>query len=461
VSKPSKPADAFADDSRYHAGGYYRAPRLELMQHLPPASSRILDIGCGGAALGGLLKDLGAEEVAGVELDPRAAEIAREHIDAVHVADIESWEPPYEEGRFDCVICGDVLEHLRDPWAALAKLGRLLRPNGAVVASLPNVGFYGVIFGALHGRWEYVDAGILDRTHLRFFTGYECAQLAIQAGLDVELVQPLNVMGEHGLPRDADGYVEAAGLRVGPLDDGAYSRLRTYQYLLRARRPVPVEQRLDAAGQSLRERDPQRALQLAEACAEANDARTNDGEIHTLQAEAYAGLGRADDAHAHYEQVLNSDPDHVRATAGLGVLLLTRGRVQEAKPLIQKAYQQDEGDGRALAAMALLAYAGGRQTVALDLFARAMELEPHDDLALANMMRAAAALDRYAEVLPLVNSYIARFPFHGEIRFQHAQIVLDQGDAPAAREHLAKLSRMFPGNSDVAALKDRAEQTAS
>ena len=135
------------------------------------------------------LKALGIPHVAGVELNPRAAEEARGVLDEVVVADIERDELPFEDSSFDCIVYGDVLEHLVDPWATLVRHRRLLDPAGAVIVSIPNVGHWRNVLNVARGRWEYAAYGPLDATHLRFFTWRGIEQLLDQAGYRVERVK--------------------------------------------------------------------------------------------------------------------------------------------------------------------------------------------------------------------------------------------------------------------------------
>ena len=86
------------------------------------------------------------------------------------VGDVETMELPLEPGSFDVVLCGDVIEHLRDPVAALARLRPLLRPGGRLVLSTPNVANWAIRLSLLAGRWRYTDRGILDRSHTHLFT---------------------------------------------------------------------------------------------------------------------------------------------------------------------------------------------------------------------------------------------------------------------------------------------------
>jgi len=128
-----------------------------------------------------------------VELVPSSAELAKTLLDEVVVADIQSEQLPFEHNSFDGLICNDVLEHLLDPWRSLNQLMNYLRPGAFVVVSLPNVRFSEVVKDLVfRGLWTYQDQGVLDRTHLRFFTEQSVRELLVGAGLTVERIQPIN-----------------------------------------------------------------------------------------------------------------------------------------------------------------------------------------------------------------------------------------------------------------------------
>jgi 2-polyprenyl-3-methyl-5-hydroxy-6-metoxy-1,4-benzoquinol methylase len=144
---------------------------------------RVLDVGAGEGALALALKEKGCRVVC-LEVDPGQAEAARAKGLEVKVHNIER-EGLNGLGPFDIVVCADVLEHLLDPDAALKKLKGALAPGGRLLTSIPNVAFYGVRLRLLAGRWDYTDTGILDRTHLRFYTRKTSRRLLEEAGLRV------------------------------------------------------------------------------------------------------------------------------------------------------------------------------------------------------------------------------------------------------------------------------------
>jgi SAM-dependent methyltransferase len=169
--------------------------RPDIEELVPPHTQALLDVGCGTGRLGGSLKTLGIPRVVGVELNPRAAAEARAMLDEVVVADIEKDPLPFADGSFDCIVYGDILEHLVDPWTTLHSQRRLLTPAGAVVVSIPNVAYWRNVLDILRGRWEYTASGTLDATHLRFFTWAGIEQLLDQAGYRVERVKTPLVRG--------------------------------------------------------------------------------------------------------------------------------------------------------------------------------------------------------------------------------------------------------------------------
>lgn len=170
--------------------GYFGIARREIYPLLPAAAGTVLEIGCGtGATLDWLRHEQGATRTIGVELTGPAAELARPRVDEVIVGDVEELDLDIEPGSVDLVLALDVLEHLRDPWAAVGKLHKFLKPGGAMISSIPNVAHYSVTLPlVLKSSWDYQREGLLDRTHLRFFVERTAVELAGCSGLTVDRV---------------------------------------------------------------------------------------------------------------------------------------------------------------------------------------------------------------------------------------------------------------------------------
>lgn len=174
------------------AYGYAVNPREELIPMLPGDLTSLLDVGCGRGGFGASVRRRcpGARLV-GVEPDPTAATEARKHFDHVHEGGYPHAVPEGEQ--FDVVTFVDVLEHLADPWSALRDAGPHLNPGGVIVASIPNVRYWFVVADlALRGRWTYRDSGVLDRTHLRFFTRSSIEDLFTESGFVIDDMRGIN-----------------------------------------------------------------------------------------------------------------------------------------------------------------------------------------------------------------------------------------------------------------------------
>jgi 2-polyprenyl-3-methyl-5-hydroxy-6-metoxy-1,4-benzoquinol methylase len=182
---------------------------------------RVLEVGCSSGYLARPLRERG-NTIVGVELDPQAAREAEQWCERVIVGDVESAVLPLEPASFDVVLCGDVVEHLRDPVTVLARLRPLLRPGGALVLSTPNIANWAMRLSLLAGRWRYTDRGFLDRTHVHFFTRATLVEAVEGAGYRVRRVDfTVPVPGD----RDA---LDAVGRAVGRLRPTLFA----YQWLL-------------------------------------------------------------------------------------------------------------------------------------------------------------------------------------------------------------------------------------
>lgn len=165
---------------------YYANPRREMLPFIPPEVKRVLEVGCGVGEFASLLKKERNIEVWGIEINKEAADRAMTKLDKVLVGNIEQNEFDLPEEYFNCVVFNDVLEHLIDPWSVLKKMRNILKSDGYVIASIPNVRYFDNIKKLLkYKEWQYEDEGILDRTHLRFFTIKSIPDLFKNSGYDV------------------------------------------------------------------------------------------------------------------------------------------------------------------------------------------------------------------------------------------------------------------------------------
>jgi 2-polyprenyl-3-methyl-5-hydroxy-6-metoxy-1,4-benzoquinol methylase len=175
------------------SSGYHDGTRLDAIALLPAHLDRVIEIGCGtGATLVELKRQGRCNWVGGVELASEPAQIASERLDRFWKANIETLDLDIARASLDAILCLDVLEHLIDPWSTLKRLTAFLKPNGTAIISVPNIRNYRVLSSLmLHGRWDYQPTGIMDRTHLRFFTRKTAIELMTGAGLAIDHTIPL------------------------------------------------------------------------------------------------------------------------------------------------------------------------------------------------------------------------------------------------------------------------------
>jgi len=198
---------------------------------LVPGGSDVLDVGCSTGYLAEALTEHGCR-VSGIEYDAEAAEKARPHLEHLVVGDLVTMDLGAELGdrTFDVIVCADILEHLPDPVDVLRRLLVHLRPGGSVVVSVPNVAHGSLRLALLQGRWQYTPTGLLDSTHIRFFTRRSLVQTLRDAGL-----VGVDVRRTTCDPLGAEVVVDAEALPAGVLDwVRAQPDADTYQFVLRA-----------------------------------------------------------------------------------------------------------------------------------------------------------------------------------------------------------------------------------
>ncbi len=203
------------------AGYFANARDAEVVPLLNRPADRALELGCGDGATLGRLQERGLVRwAAGIEIDAEAAGRARSRLDQVLVGNVEAIADDALPVDLDLILCLDVLEHLVDPWSVVRRLATCLRPGGVVIACIPNIRHVGTLMPLLlKGRFDYADAGTLDRGHLRFFTRSTIRALFEQAGLRVARIDA-PVMGKSAL--------------LNTLTLGFARDLCAYRYLVRA-----------------------------------------------------------------------------------------------------------------------------------------------------------------------------------------------------------------------------------
>lgn len=205
---------------------YFENIRHEIFPLLPAHLGRVFEIGCGTGETLSHLKLIGrCDWVGGLEIFPAAAQLARRKLDLVLEGNIEKIDLPFEDNSFDAILCLDVLEHLLEPWNVIQRMHKLLKPGGILICSIPNIRHYSISMPLLFlGRWSYCDHGILDKTHLRFFTRKSAIELVACSGL---LVDKVNSTGLNKWSKS--GLANLFSLHL-------FKQIFEFQYLIRAKK---------------------------------------------------------------------------------------------------------------------------------------------------------------------------------------------------------------------------------
>lgn len=228
-----------AYDPQYHDNA-----RVEVASFISEPPALVLDVGCGGGATGKILKQkFPGIRIVGVESNPQAAEHARQFLDEVICEPIES--APVRErlkGQLvDLVLLLDVLEHLYDPWRSLLRVRSWLAPGVRVLASVPNVRNLVTLDDLAAGRWDYEPNGVLDITHVRFFTKASLRTLFEETGFAVLEMTPIfrpEAVDPYVLAR-RPGRLTTRNLSISFRNREDLEDLYALQYVIDARASAP------------------------------------------------------------------------------------------------------------------------------------------------------------------------------------------------------------------------------
>jgi SAM-dependent methyltransferase len=198
AAAPSDDVNAQGYDDK--TGTYFGGVRRDFLALLPrDGRADVLEIGCGFGETGAAALAAGlCQTYTGVELVPQAAAIARTRLTKVLEGDVERMELPLPAQHFDAVLMSEVLEHLVDPWTLVKRIAHLLKPGALVLASSPNVAQISVLRGLLADRWDLTEAGVMDRTHLRWFTQTSYRRMFEDAGIRVDQLHAMAPPGPAG-----------------------------------------------------------------------------------------------------------------------------------------------------------------------------------------------------------------------------------------------------------------------
>ena len=206
---------------------YYQDERRGLLPFIPRQGTRLIDIGCGEGVFALMLKrEMGYTETWGMEIDDKAANIAATRLDRVIQGDVVQTIDELPDGYFDLVCMNDLLEHLMWPEEFLVRLRAKLSPEGRIFCSIPNIRQYRLLWNLLqHQDFEYTESGLLDRTHIRFFTRKTFISLLKRAGYE-----PVSVVGSSVKKRRSLKFIILNALTLWRSED-----MRHVQFYIQAK----------------------------------------------------------------------------------------------------------------------------------------------------------------------------------------------------------------------------------
>lgn len=172
---------------------YYSVDRPEMLKYLPMSATTMLDIGCGEGSFGKSVAQARAVEVWGIDFDQQSIDIAKDVLHKTYCGDVQQLIQELPDGYFDGIYFNDLLEHLIDPYTLLEQIKPKLSSSGMVIASIPNLRYFRVLAQIIFDKdFRYEKKGIMDETHMRFFTQKSIRRMFVETGYQVQQLEPLN-----------------------------------------------------------------------------------------------------------------------------------------------------------------------------------------------------------------------------------------------------------------------------
>lgn len=173
--------------------GYYNNARDEMLDFLPKTAKKVLDVGCGNGIFADIIKKINNAEVWGIELMEQEALKAKDILYKLFVGPCEDHIDTLPDNYFDVIYFNDVLEHLVDPYTVLANIKKKLSPGGVVISSIPNIRYHNIFMKLVFKKkFEYESFGVLDKTHLRFFTKSSIRNMYTNLGYEIVTHKGIN-----------------------------------------------------------------------------------------------------------------------------------------------------------------------------------------------------------------------------------------------------------------------------
>ncbi len=447
---------------------YYQNVREDLIPLIPEDAQSILDVGCASGQTGRFLKETRHVFVSGIESNPVVADQARGVLDDVVTGDIESMCIPYQKGSFDCIVFADVLEHLVDPLSVLKKLKPCLKDGGTLVASIPNVQFLGVVNHLIEGNWTYQKEGILDETHLRFFTFKEIKKLIEAAGFEITQIDETLDPQYKNFEGTNQTTLKIGRITINDLTPEEMRQFFVFQYKVCAKLKDSPKPENNPEGEKVLSNDMDVKLSQAKEFESHGNLQKaieayNEVHQHNLQSwEALIGLGncyaklqKPDSAEKHYIQAIEIKPQTAEGWLGLGILWTHQGNLDSALDAFRKALKQAPKNSKVLCGMAMIHAQKQQYSVAKDCFVQSLDIDPENLSALNGLLSLSYQVSQFDEVEKYFENYIELHPANLNMVFGLAGIYFKQNLIEKARQMLDRILIFEPENEEAQQLLER------
>ena len=442
---------------------YYENVRNDLIPLIPNDARCILEVGCASGMTGRELKRRNGAFVAGIELNANAANAAKDVLDDVVHGDIEKITLPYSDNSFDCILFADVLEHLINPLSALIKVRRLLKKGGTVVASIPNVQFHGVIHQLIEGNWTYEKEGILDETHLRFFTYKEIEKIFSQAGYSIQKVEEVLDPQYDKFSLNNNTDLNFGRTQIKDLSPEEIKRFFVFQYLVIAE-PINVnkneENDMFQHGEALFKID--NLLLEASKTAELGEheaALKIYDEIIKVSPDnvaALIGMGNSfmklqlpDKAEIFFDRACLKEPNNFKAWLGLGLLALHQNDTKKADINFNKSLENNPDNYKALCGLGMLRMNMADLDGAIDYFCRSLDVNPDNISACKFLLETSYKLEKFEKIEIHLNKYMEIHPANVNMRFALAGVQYKLGKLEDSIKNLECVLVLDPENESA------------
>ncbi len=429
----------------------YRKERGEVIDRIPAGANRILDLGCGAGAMGrGIRTRWGDVKLIGIEKDEDRAIEAKAYYDRVILADAGTWTPDFEAESFDAIILADVLEHVDNPSALLKRYVPYLAPHGVLVLSVPNIRYYEVLAGLAEGRFDYQECGILDRSHLRFFTRKTLVELLESSGLQIETLAA-NVSGEFTrLSEELAKKTETrTNIDLGPiiLKDQSPEDIRdlfVMQYLITARRKVfgIIEKVDDLITSGLWEGVEQILINGLSDPALTMQER---GEVEIKLGEVLSRQGNMEEARDAFTRAIPVIGDE-RAWQGRAVVNLLLRNYPASLSDFKKAHEINPHSFAALSGFGMVCQEIGRYDDAVYYYDQSLQISIEQEEILKLMIDSAQAIGRPDLALARTKEFLRMHPFKLGFKSIFAQILDESGETVEAISVATEILARDPEN---------------